>query len=239
MQTIARPRSGLPDGLVVGALGLVAVVAWLSAVLTADMSRMNALGLVSVLGPAYWVAVVCVVSALVIELARPQPRPYALTALVVITILVIYGSEPAIEPIARNPTSWTHVGFVSYIAQHGTVLTGYDARFSWPGMFALAAVVDAVTGQHTPVIFLAWAPVVFELLYFPALRMIARSSGVSMRAGWIGTALFYCFNWIDQDYFSPQALNLLFFLVIGGCVLAFWKPPPIASQPSDDLVTRV
>jgi len=222
-----RLRSGFADGPTSIMLGSLAFAAWLTAVWRADPARMGAEGLITVLGPAYWIAVICSICAVVIELARSRPRPYALLGLAVLLVFIIFGSAPAIEPIAGNPTSWTHVGFVDYIARNGKVLQGYDARFSWPGMFALAAVVDSITGQHTPLVFLSWAPVGFELSYLPALRLIARASGVSVRAGWIGTFLFYAFNWVDQDYFSPQALNMLFFLVVIGCVLAFWKAPAI------------
>ena len=103
------------------------------------------------------------------------------------------------------------------------MLENYDARFSWPGTFSLGAVLAGFTGVNT-VDFLRWAPLVFELLYLPPLLVIARCSGVGVRAGWLGVALFYATNWIDQDYFSPQALNYLLYLVVLATVLACWQP---------------
>jgi hypothetical protein len=113
---------------------------------------------------------------------------------------------------------------VQYIFVHGHVLNGYNARFSWPGGFSLGAVVVGFTGQTNALDFLRWAPLVFELLYLPPLLVIAKCSGVGRRAGWLGVTLFYVANWTDQDYFSPQALNLFFFLVVVATVLAAWKP---------------
>jgi hypothetical protein len=219
-------RSTGPDWGHYGPLGFLAlgICSWLEAVLTANFSQMGILGLDSIVGWPYFAAILCLASGLVWELVRSRQRTLIMVLLTVSIVLVIFGTAPAIEPIARNPTSWTHVGFVRYIAEHGAVLQGYDARFYWPGMFALAAFLDTVTGQHSPIIFLSWAPVVFELLYLAPLRVIARASGVGHRAGWIGTVLFYSFNWIDQDYFSPQALNMLFFLVVVATIMAFWRP---------------
>ena len=83
------------------------------------------------------------------------------------------------------------------------------------------------TGLPGAVGFLRWAPLVFELLYLPPVLVIARFSGAGVRAGWLGVLLFYATNWIDQDYFSPQALNYLFYLVILATVLACWQPSRI------------
>ncbi len=194
---------------------------WVWAVRVANPSAMGGLGLSTVLGWQYFVALVAVVGALVWELSRPFSRPILP---VIGLIVVLFATAPAIEGIARLPTGWVHAGFINYIALHGSVLSGYDARFSWPGFFSLGAVLDTITGQHDPTVFLRWAPLAFELAYLAPLRVIAKATVPNARAGWIGTALFYAANWIDQDYFSPQALNMLFFLVVVAAVLAFWQP---------------
>ena len=200
---------------------VVGLLIWLWAVRVADPSSMGDLGLSTVLGWQYWIALVAVIASLVWALARPHSRP---VFPVVGLIIVLFATAPAIEGIARLPTGWVHAGFINYIALHGDVLTGYDARFSWPGFFSLGAVLDAITGQHDPTVYLRWAPLFFELAYLAPLRVIAKSTVPDARAGWIGTALFYAANWIDQDYFSPQALNMLFFLVVVAAVVAFWRP---------------
>ncbi|HWD96532.1 MAG TPA: hypothetical protein VG246_08945, partial [Acidimicrobiales bacterium] len=107
---------------------------------------------------------------------------------------------------------------------HGHSLNDYDARFSWPGGFSLAAVLVSFAGLSNALAFLRWFPLVIELLYMAPLLVIARYSGVGKRAAWLGVILYYANNWIYQDYFSPQALNYLFFLVVVAAVLACWQP---------------
>jgi hypothetical protein len=155
-----------------------------------------------------------------------------------------------VEPVASLSTTWVHAGFVQYVIQHGRVLNGYDARFSWPGGFSMAAVLVAFAGQANAIGLLRWFPFFIELSYLAPLLVIARFGGVSRRAGWLGIALFYATNWIYQDYFSPQALNYLFFLVVIAAVFACWQPKPPEHHTSDrgmwmqrimqsrDLVTR-
>ena len=230
-RTVAAPASPPPrpphrfgPGVLTGAgVGL-----WTVAVVTATPGPVGDLGLAGRLGWPYAAAVLAVAGALAWELARPRPRPIAP---VVALVVILFATAPAVEGVARLPTSWVHAGFVDYIAVHGQVLHGYDARFSWPGFFAWGAVLESVTGHRDPAVFLRWAPVVVELAYLAPLVVIARATVRDARAGWIGIVLFYAADWIDQDYFSPQAMNLLFFLVVVASVLAFWRPrPPVPEE---------
>ena len=94
----------------------------------------------------------------------------------------------------------------------------------WPAVFSLSAFIVEVTGVGYPSEVLCWAPPVLELLYLAPLRVIAQAVGVGTRAGWLGTLLFFLSNWIARYYFLPQALNVLFYLVVLAAVLAFWRP---------------
>jgi hypothetical protein len=218
-----RPRRRHSLALPLG-LGAAGLALWGVAVATADFSRMGAFGLVTILGWPYFAGLALVVVALALELLRVPFRPPVVFVLMIGLVVVLFGTAPAVEPTARLTDSWLHAGFVQYVSQHGQVLENFDARFSWPGSFSLGALLVAFTGQADAVGFLRWSPLVFELLYLPPLVVIARNSGAGRRAGWLGIALFYATNWIDQDYFSPQALNYLFYLVVVAAVLACWKP---------------
>jgi len=213
--------------LPLGALGLIL---WFIAVRRSEFSHIGELGLVTVLGWTFFTGLVLLVSGLSLELVRTPMRPHRLMVLVIGLVIMLFGTASAVEPTARVVDSWVHAGFVQYIFVHGHVLNSYDARFSWPGGFSLGALLVGFTGQTNALDFLRWAPLVFELLYLPPLLVIAKCSGVGRRAGWLGVTLFYAANWTDQDYFSPQALNLFFFLVVVATVLAAWKPKGL-SQP--------
>jgi hypothetical protein len=191
---------------------------------------MGQLGLVTILGWTFFAGLGLLVAGLSLELVRTPLRPHHLMILVIGLVIMLFGTASAVEPTARLVDSWVHAGFVQYMFVHGHVLNGYDARFSWPGGFSLGAVLVAFTGQTNALDFLRWAPLVFELLYLPPLLVIAKCSGVGRRAGWLGVTLFYVANWTDQDYFSPQALNLFFFLVVVATVLAAWRPKGLSQS---------
>jgi hypothetical protein len=211
-------------------LGTLGLVLWFIAVRRSDFSHIGQLGLVTILGWTFFAGLGLLVSGLSLELVRTPLRPHHLMILVIGLVIMLFGTASAVEPTARLVDSWVHAGFVQYIFVHGHVLNGYDARFSWPGGFSLGAVLVGFTGQTNALDFLRWAPLVFELLYLPPLLVIAKSSGVGRRAGWLGVTLFYVANWTDQDYFSPQALNLFFFLVVVATVLAAWKPKGLSQS---------
>ena len=97
-------------------------------------------------------------------------------------------------------------------------------------MFSLSALIVHVTGVAHASDLLRWAPVLFNVLYLAPLRVIAGASGIGMRARLVGHLLFYLGNWIEQDYFSPQALNVLFYMVVLAAVLAFWQPPTLTPR---------
>jgi hypothetical protein len=205
-------------------LGLFGLIFWLVAVRDARYLDMGGYGLVSILGWTYFAGLVLVVVGFGIELMRTPLRSPNLLVLVLLLVLFLYGTAPAVEPVAELTDSFIHAGFIQYILQHGQALNGYDARFSWPGAFSMAAVLVAFAGKTNALGFLHWFPLFIELSYLAPLLVIARFSGVSRRAGWLGVALYYSANWIFQDYFSPQALNYLFFLVVIAVVLACWQP---------------
>jgi len=203
---------------------VAAVACWLVAVSHAQFSRMGQLGLASIVGTSFVLGLALLVGGFVFELLRGNRSDVRMVVFVVVLAVFLFGTACAIEPVASLESSWVHAGFVQYILQHGHSLSGYDARFSWPGGFSLASVLVAFTGQSSALGFLRWFPLAIELMYLAPVVAIARSSGVSWRAQWLGVALFFSTNWIYQDYFSPQGLNYLFFLVVLATVLTCLQP---------------
>ena len=205
-------------------LGIVAVVMWIVAVHQANFLSMGKFGLVSVLGWPYFVGLALVAAGVALELLHTPLQSNRLVFLIVVLVIFLFATASAIEPMAGTQSAFVIAGFVQHLFLHGQPLINYDARFSWPGSFSLGAVLVAFAGQTNALDFLRWFPFVIELLYLPALLVIARYSGVGRRAGFLGVALFYASNWIYQDYFSPQALDYLFFLVVVASVLFCWQP---------------
>jgi len=204
----------------------LSLVLWYTAVHQANFARMGPLGLVTVLGWTYFVGLALVVAGLAVELLRTPVRASRTVVMLIVLAVFLFGTASAVEPTASLADSWLHAGFTQYIVQHGHVLNNFDARFSWPGGFSLAAVLVAFSGQANALAMLRWFPLVMELLYMAPLLVIAKFADVSRRAGYLGVALFYAANWIHQDYFSPQALNYLFYLVVLAAVFAAWQSGP-------------
>src|SRR5205807_1245003 len=170
----------------------------------------------------YFVAVGLVIVSFGFALCqRPLRRPLLAFQLIGL-IALLDGLGPLVEPHASFATSWLHAGFAQYIAQHGATLPTLDARFSWPGFFALAAFLSKAAGLHSPVAFLRWAPLIFNLISLPPLYAIFRAVTRNERAWWMGLAFFYLASWVGQDYFSPQAFNFFLFLVILAVTMVAW-----------------
>ena len=234
-------RSGLriarfPGGSL--SLAALCIVLWLVTIAQANFSRMGQLGVVSILGWPYFVGLTLVVLGFIVELFRSSLRPRRLLLFVVLLVVFIYGTASAVEPIASLADSWLHAGFLQYFLQHGRIKPHFMADYSWPGSYSLGSVLVAFTGQANSLAFLRWFPLFIELMYLAPLLAIARSSGISRRAGWLGIALYYATNWIDQDYFSPQALGLFFLLVVIAAVLSGWQPKVITSRRMVDGLRR-
>ncbi len=100
------------------------------------------------------------------------------------------------------------------------MLPNYDARFSWPGMFAWSALLTVAGGRTQALAFMRWTPLVLDLLYLLPLRLILRNLCPNPKVAWTAAAVFVVGNWVEQDYFSPQGLAFLGFLSVVAVVLA-------------------
>ena len=206
------------------AAAIVAVGLWGIAISMAHFAQMGPNGLITLLRWPYFVGLIVVCGAFVLEIFRRESADWRVVILMLTLVLFLFGTAPAIEPVTAISDSWIHTGFTSYILTNGHVLHGYDARFSWPGAFVLASLLSAFTGQANSLAFTRWFPVFIEAMYLAPVAVIGSHSGVSRRTKWLGVAIFFAVDWIYQDYFSPQALAYFFYLVIIATVLALWSP---------------
>jgi hypothetical protein len=194
-----------------------------------DMTHMDGYGLVSVLPVATFAGGALLVITFMYTLwLRRQHRLLLLLQLVAI-IMSLHGLGPALETFARPETAWQHNGFVEYITRTGGADYPLDARFSWPGFFALIAFVTSLAGVHDLEPLLHWAPVASQLLYLAPLYLILRVMRANWRAQWLAAWLFAAADWVGQDYFSPQGFGYLLYLVFIAVLLNWFRP---ASRPA-------
>jgi O-antigen/teichoic acid export membrane protein len=189
-----------------------------------DLRRMNGYGLISVLPVATLAGGGLLVVAFMFTLWLRRPYRVLLLLQLVAIIVSLHGLAPALEPYARPPTAWQHNGFVEYITRTGSADYALDARFSWPGFFALIAFVAKTAGIHNLEPLLHWAPVASQLLYLAPMYLILRTMRANWRAQWLAAWLFAAADWVGQDYFSPQGFGYLLYLLFIGILLNWFRP---------------
>jgi hypothetical protein len=194
-------------------LALAAVALLPIAAATTDLAALDGWGLAKVLGPAAWASMLCAVAACVTELWSPRPRIPMLGTATAVLILCSYGIPSVVEPTARFSTAWLISGFVDAVAGDGRVVEGYDARFYWPAFFAQWAFFRDAAGATQLDEVLRWFPPVIVAVWAIGIYALARSMLGGHRAPWAAAWLFLGLNWIEQDYFSPQATGIVLMLI--------------------------
>jgi O-antigen/teichoic acid export membrane protein len=189
-----------------------------------DMRHMNGYGLVSVLPVATLVGGGLLVVAFMATLWLRRPHRALLLLQLVAIIVSLHGLAPALEAYARPETAWQHNGFVEYIARTGAADYALDARFSWPGFFALTAFLSRAAGVHNLEPIMHWTPVISQLLYLAPMYLILRALRANWRAQWLAAWLFVAADWVGQDYFSPQGFGYLLYLLFIGILLNWFRP---------------
>lgn len=170
-------------------------------------------GLVSMLPVVWWLSLLLALIGLAVEIQRDPPRGAPCVLSLVALALVLHGTLPATEVTPRFAAAYTIAGFSDQLAKTGTPLPLLDARMSWPALFSATGMAARAMGVDSRW-FLRWAPFVLNLLYLLPVRVIANATLKSARARWLALAVFLLGNWIDQDYFSPQAVDLLLYLAV-------------------------
>jgi hypothetical protein len=195
-------------------LALAAVAMLPVAAATTNLDALTGWGLAQVLGPAAWIAIVLAVAACVTELWSPQRRIGVLTFTTAVLILCTTGLPSVVESEARLSTTWLLGGFVDAIATDGVVPSGIDARFNWPAFFAQWAWFRDAAGAQQLDGVLRWFPPVVVGVWAIGVYALARSMLGGSRAPWVAAWLFLGLNWIEQDYFSPQATGIVLLLTV-------------------------
>jgi hypothetical protein len=138
-------------------------------------------------------------------------------------ILMLYGTAPIVYSEPRFAWVEKHAAITNYIAVHHVLSPSMEIYRIWPGFFAVSAWVDKVAGVSTPLVYASWSELFFEILYAIVLAWILRALPLDERERWFALFLFFCANWIAQDYFSPQGFALVLSLGVYGMALHWFK----------------
>ncbi len=210
------------------AFALLAVALLPLAAATTNPDTLDGWGLAKILGPAAWGALLCAVAACVSELWSPRPRIPMLGAATGVLILCSTGLPSVVYPVARFSTAWLLAGFTDSIAGTGVTPSGIDARFYWPAFFAQWAFFRDAGGATQLDTVLKWFPPAVVTVWTIGIYALARSMLGGSRAPWAAAWLFVGLNWIEQDYFSPQATGIVLMVTVLTFVLG-----PLATRRTD------
>ncbi|MFJ8362656.1 lipopolysaccharide biosynthesis protein [Streptomyces sp. NPDC093984] len=202
---------------------------WLPALRLDDASleHMGGLGLISVLPLPTLLGAALLVVVFAALLRRAREHKVLLLATLVATVVSLHALPAVIETEPRFPTAWQHLGFLDYIDRTGSAVPFLDARWSWPGFFAVAAFVAKACGVTDLTEVIRWWPLTIQLLYLAPMFLLVRSMRASWRAKWTGIWIFVLSGWVGQDYFSPQGFTYLFYLAFVAILLVWFRAPRV------------
>ncbi|MFF7332089.1 lipopolysaccharide biosynthesis protein [Streptomyces sp. NPDC008150] len=230
----ARAAGAFPpptrSGVVLGCLLVAALLLyWVPALRLgeADLDGMGGLGLVSVLPVPTLVGAALLVVVFAAALWPRREHRALLLLTLVATVVSLHALPAVIEAQPRFPTAWQHLGFLDYIDRTGSAVPDLDARWSWPGFFAVAAFVGRACGVSDFTEVIRWWPLGLQLLCLPPMFLLARAMRATWRARWTGVWIFVLSGWVGQDYFSPQGFTYLLYLVFVAVLLVWFRAPRV------------
>jgi hypothetical protein len=199
-------------------LALLALEVGLLGLHAAHESAIGPYGLIQALPVGYFIALALVLFSFLLTWGSSTPR-WPEFVIEVLVLLVLLQGAPAIITSEPLSTGWVIAGFTDYVARTGHVLPDLDARFSWPAFFAGVGLLLRASGLRSSVDLLRWWPLALNMLYLPPLGLIShrilRDTKQTMLVIW----LFPLANWVGQDYFSPQSVAFLLYLVLVAIVI--------------------
>jgi len=241
-------RAGLPlvgsgrlpgwPATLVGVLAAAGFVLFFGSLRHVRLGRMNGLGLLSVLPHRALAGVTLLALAFVFGLTLRRVHPVLLGAALVGLVVCLDGVTSFIEPAARFATSYQIAGYVQYISVTGKAAPDLAAYFSWPGFFALISFIRGAAGMHGVLELMRFWPMLIDLLTLPPFFLLMRNLRISWRAKWLAGFLLVVGNWVGQDYFSPQSLNYVLYLVFLA-ILVNWFTDPRLSRGAQERPGRL
>jgi len=215
------------------------VALWLTSLRGVDPGAMGDLGLVSVLPPAWFVALGALVGLLGLHIARGSGGAVVGAHLAAV-VTVLHATPALLYPEPRYSWTFKHLGVVDYISRHGSLDPGdplLGIYHSWPGFFTLSAFLSDTAGVD-PATLAKWAPLFFQLSFLVPAAVAFGCLTADRRQRALGLGIFALANWVGQDYFAPQALTYLLFLIVIALVLR-WLPARNATAHVRDRIRAV
>jgi len=132
---------------------------------------------------------------------------------------------------ATYPWTYKHIGVVDYIQHSDKLARGVDLYNGWPGLFAVTAWFSDLTGIPVQTLAHGYTPLLHVLLAV-LVYGAARAWGLKPMTAVVAAYFVEALNWVEQDYYSPQATVMLLAVVIVALVgLAVRSDRPVLTLP--------
>lgn len=179
--------------------------------------RRQAIGSYGLLASAnvwFFIGFAVLLAGALLEMSRPESRGWLLGTYLVGLIVAIYATVPILYGVPEYAWVYKHIGIAQALGTHGRVTDPSNIYEQWPVLFAAVASVSGIS-HVSPISFVAWAPLAFELADALLLFGIFRLLGAPKRVSWLALFMYEgLIAWVGQDYLSPQAFGYLLWLGI-------------------------
>jgi len=168
-------------------------------------------GLLAVAAPTYGASILLASVGFVIAIRRGSFRAAAAATV----MMIIAQRLPRAIATDLPMYAWTykHLGVADYIQHSHTLARDVDIYNGWPSLFALTAWFSDLTGI-SEVAIAHWYTPGFHVLFAALVYAAARAWRLAPIAAITATFLAVTLNWVEQDYYSPQATVILLAIAI-------------------------
>jgi len=111
--------------------------------------------------------------------------------------------------------SWTQadIGLTLYFLQHGSANVNLNIYDSFPGFYGgIAWLIHVGGASNIEVLARYWQPIV-DLVGALMMRQLAKVAGARDRNSWLAAVLLILANTVGQDYYCPQAIAFVGFII--------------------------
>jgi hypothetical protein len=187
-------------------LMIFAAVAFGYGLTTIPSAPASQFGLLAGASPLYGLSILLVAAAFGVAIRARNTS----AATVAVVLMIVVQRLPRAVSTDAPMYAWTykHLGVVDYIQTTGSLARGTDIYNGWPGLFVLTAWFSDVTGL-APVDIAHWFTPVFHLALAGLIFAAALAWRLSSHQALAAVFLVVTLNWVEQDYYSPQAMAIL------------------------------
>lgn len=226
---LSSSRGRGTHGWVPLSIGAIALALWIVGLAFTDTSYIGQWGLLPQFPLPWYFAVATMVGLCIWGVAARHALPgWGMGIAQAILIAMLYSSANIVESAPRLPWVYKHIAVTSFIDAFGRVDPSIDIYNRWPGFFATSAFLGRMVGYRDPIAYATWAELVFPLIDAALVFGIARAFSKSPRFAWTATLVFSLCNWVNQNYYSPQAFAFTLYLAMCLAVVTLLRatPPP-------------